>query len=69
MIDSTKYLTTEQCAVLIGRTPGAVRNLVMRRKIPFRKNGGRLLYLRSEIEEWVEGSPGLSLSDLRKDFE
>ncbi len=45
-------------------TPGAIRNLVMRGKIPFRKVGGRLVFIKSEISEWVETSPGLKLEDL-----
>lgn len=65
ILDSKKYLTTEECARFIGRTPGAIRNLVMRRAIPFRKPSGRLLFVRTEIENWICESPGVSLKDLR----
>jgi len=63
--ESKKHLNTNECAEFIGRSPGAVRNLVLRRAIPFRKPGGRLLFLRNEIEEWIESSPGMKLSDLK----
>jgi excisionase family DNA binding protein len=59
-----EYLSTEECAELIGRSPGAVRNLVLRRRIPFRKPGGRLLFLRSELERWIDHSPGVKIEDL-----
>ncbi len=58
---------TEGCAEFICRTPGAVRNLVMRRKIPYRKCGGRLLFLKSEIMDWIENAPGLRLEDIVKE--
>ena len=63
--DGTKYLDTAQCAEYIIRSPGAVRNLVMRRAIPFRKLGGRLLFLREEIDKWIEKAPGLRFEDMR----
>jgi excisionase family DNA binding protein len=59
-----EYLTTKECADLINRSSGAVRNLVMRRRIPFRKPGGRLLFLRSEIKKWIDDAPGVKIEDL-----
>jgi len=59
-----QYLYTKDCADFLGKTPGAIRNLVMRRLIPYRKPGGRLIFLRSEIEKWVEKAPGLKLENL-----
>jgi hypothetical protein len=60
------FLNTEEVGGLIGRSPGAVRNLVLRRQIPFRKPGGRLMFLRREILEWIECAPGLSIGDLKQ---
>jgi excisionase family DNA binding protein len=62
-----EYMTTKECGRLIGRSAGAIRNLVLRRQIPFRKLGGRLLFLRSEIEQWIDDSPGLKIKDLEVD--
>jgi hypothetical protein len=61
-----KFLTTDECADFIGRTPGAVRNLVMRRMIPYRKPAGRLVFLKSEIEKWIVQSPGLTIDQYFK---
>lgn len=60
-----EYLDTFAVAAFLKRTPGAIRNLVLRRKIPFRKVGGRLLFQKGEIKQWVETAPGLRLSDLK----
>lgn len=62
----SKYLNTNEVAKLIKRTPGAVRNLVMRRAIPFRKPAGRLMFIRSEIEAWIESAPGMTIKDIEK---
>jgi hypothetical protein len=61
-----QYLTITQCAELIGRSPSAIRNLCMRRKIPYRKAGGRLLFLDHEIEGWIELGEGISLEELKR---
>jgi hypothetical protein len=39
----------------------------MRKKIPFRKPGGRLLFLRSEIEQWIELAGGVRLEEIQDD--
>ncbi len=64
--DKPEYLDTNEVAILIRRSPGAVRNLVMRGMIPHRKPAGRLLFLRSEIESWVEQSDGMRLEELEQ---
>ena len=64
-MNAGEILSTKQCAEFIGRTPGAVRNLVLRQAIPFRKPAGRLVFLKSEIEQWIDAAPGVTLDDLR----
>ena len=54
-------------AIYINRSEGAVRNLVMRRAIPYRKVAGRLIFLKEEIDAWIENAPGLSLEQLDKE--
>lgn len=54
-IEKKKWLNTEEVGFYVGRSPGAIRNLVMRHKIPFRKVSGRLVFIRMEIEAWMEG--------------
>jgi predicted DNA-binding transcriptional regulator AlpA len=64
-----KFLTLVECAELIGCTPGAVRNLVMRRMIPYRKPAGRLVFLTTEIEQWIYQAPGVTFEDIQKERE
>lgn len=59
-----KYLTTAECAEMIGRSVHGVRGLVKRRMIPFRKPGGRLTFIRPEIETWIENAPGIRLEHM-----
>jgi len=59
-----EFMSTDDLADFLGRTPGAIRNLTLRRKIPYRKTGGRLVFLRSEIVDWIKQSPGVRLTDL-----
>jgi len=61
-----EYLTVKELSLYLKRSPGAVRNLVLRRQIPFRKPSGRLLFSREEIDLWVEQSEGVSIEELRK---
>ncbi|NQV01844.1 MAG: helix-turn-helix domain-containing protein [Bacteroidia bacterium] len=60
------YLNTKEAGLFIGKkSAGAVRNLVMRRAIPYRKVGGRLFFLRSELELWISDAPGLRLEEIQ----
>jgi len=59
-----EYLDSRKAGDLLGRSPAAMRNLVLRRQIPFRKVAGRLVFLRSELERWVNGSPGMRLEEI-----
>ena len=68
-IEVEEIMTIDQVASLLGRTPAAVRNLTYRRKIPYRKPAGRLIFLRSEVESWISNAPGLSLEQIRAEAE
>jgi predicted DNA-binding transcriptional regulator AlpA len=65
MIDR-EYLSTNEVSEKIGRTPGAVRNLVYRKRIPYRKPAGKLVFLRKEIEQWIENTNGLNGGDIMR---
>lgn len=58
------YLTVNDLSEMIGRSPGAIRNLVLRRRIPYRKPGGRLLFLAEEIYRWIDQAEGVKVEDL-----
>jgi hypothetical protein len=59
-----ELLTTIEASKVIKRSPGALRNLVARRKIPFRKAGGRLYFLKEELLWWINSSPGITKMDI-----
>jgi hypothetical protein len=61
-----ELMSTTELSEFVKRTPGGIRNLVLRRRIPYRKVEGRLVFLRSEIEAWIENSPGNRLSQMTK---
>ena len=62
-----ELLTSAEVAVLLRRkTPAAIRNMVLRRQIPYRKIGGKLLFLKSEILEMVDKAPGMTVAEWRK---
>ena len=62
-----QHLYTNQAAEYIGRSPGALRNLVMRREIPFRKVAGRLVFLRDELEKWLsDPADGLTWEEYKR---
>jgi excisionase family DNA binding protein len=65
-IDMRQYLTVLELSEYIKRSPGAIRNLVMRRRIPFRKPAGRLLFDQSEIDRWIQQSEGISLNAIEE---
>ena len=61
----SKYLTVIELGEYLKRSPGSIRNLVLRRQIPYRKPAGRLLFNREEIDAWIQNSEGISLDDIR----
>lgn len=58
------YFGTHEAGLYIGRSEGAVRNLVLRRAIPFRKPGGRLVFIKQELDQWIESAPGVRLDEI-----
>jgi excisionase family DNA binding protein len=61
-----RLLDVQETAAMLGRSENAVRRMVERRQIPYRKNGRRVLFLESELSEFIEDLPGLSLADVRE---
>jgi hypothetical protein len=59
-----RYFTVNQISHYLNRSPGAVRNLVLRRAIPYRKPAGRLLFDRYEIDKWIRACEGISVEEL-----
>lgn len=65
-LDNKKLWNTSEVALFLGRSEGAIRNLVLRRAIPFRKPAGRLAFLNNEIRQWIDQAPGVRLEDLEE---
>jgi len=52
-------------AALIGDTEKGIRGKVARRLIPFRRLGARIVFLRSELEAWLQNLDGCSLKEVQ----
>jgi predicted DNA-binding transcriptional regulator AlpA len=63
---SDKLVGIEAAAEMVGRTPHALYRLVARRQIPYRKAGRRLVFVESELREWIADLPGVSLEEVRE---
>jgi excisionase family DNA binding protein len=48
------WLSVADAAEYLRCTPSRVYSLVSARRIPFCKDGSRLLFRRSELDEWVQ---------------
>ena len=59
------YYNADEAAKYIKRnSAAAVRKLAARRKIPFRKPSGRLIFLKSELDQWIQDAPGVKPEDI-----
>lgn len=63
-----QYMNVDELASYIKRSKGAIRNLILRRAIPYRKPAGRLIFLKEEIDQWVQMAPGKSLEEIKNDL-
>ena len=65
----SEILTVREAAEYLYGSPdkvSAIYTKVSRRQVPFRKVGGQLRFLKSELFEHVRQSPGLPLVELQK---
>jgi len=61
------HFNTTQAADYLHLSPGAVRNMVMRRQIPYRKVNGRLVFFKDELDRWMDSAPGVTIDELLND--
>jgi excisionase family DNA binding protein len=61
-----RLLDVPETAAMLGRSENAIRRMVERRQIPYRKSGRRVLFVESELKAFIEALPGLPLEDLRE---
>jgi hypothetical protein len=57
------------CSVHCGWSEKKTWRLVDRKLIPFRRLGGRIIFLRAEIEQWLQGLDGCNLAEARNNLE
>jgi len=51
-------------AALLGISVDSLRARVRRRAVPFRRFGGRVVFLRPDLEKWLDALPGVSVDAL-----
>ena len=56
-------LDVRHAARFLGGTEKQVRAMVARRLIPHRRLGGRIIFLRPELEQWLASLPGCPLAE------
>lgn len=60
-------LSVTESARLLGFTEKRLRHLIAQRRFPYRRQGARIVILRSEVQEWLESSlPGVTLEEASK---
>jgi hypothetical protein len=62
------FFNVDELQHYIKRSKGAIRNLVLRKAIPYRKPAGRLLFLKEEIDQWIQIAPGMSLEKFKENL-
>lgn len=61
-------LDVRSAAALIGTTEKLIRSRVERRCIPFRRLGGRIVFLRDELTAYQQRLPGCGLEEALKNL-
>ena len=56
LISQKEALTTKELSIWLGLSIIRIRNLVCAREIPFYKQGRKLFFKKSEIEQWMLGT-------------
>ena len=60
---SRRFVSLREAAIYLGRTEKALRKLVERRAVPFRRAGKRLVFDLAELDRWVASLPGVALAE------
>ena len=63
MKNVARVLDVPSAAELLGMTQKAVRQRVARRMIPVRKWGGRICFVRTELDRFIASLPGCDLEE------
>jgi excisionase family DNA binding protein len=60
------YMNTDEVAMFLGRSPKAIRTLVERGQLPHRRLGRRIIFVRTELEQFVHMLPGMDIQDIQR---
>lgn len=58
-----RYGSLREAAIYLGRTEKAVRKLVERHSVPFRRSGKRLVFDFGVLDQWMASLPGVGLEE------
>ena len=61
-------LDVRSASALLGAKEKHTRGLVERRQIPFRRLGGRIIFLRGELLAWLSALDGCSLEEAQSNM-
>ena len=53
-------------SIFLGWTEKKTRGMVERRLVPFRRLQGRIIFLRAELEQWLQTLDGCTLEEVRE---
>jgi Helix-turn-helix domain len=67
-VDPTQILHVKNAALLLQKSEKAVYQDVARKRIPFRKFGGRVIFLKDELEKFLMDLPGVTLEEARENL-
>lgn len=65
---SSQVLDIASASQFLGATEKSTRQRVARHLLPFRKLGGRVIFLRDELEAFLRDLPGCTLEDAQKNL-
>ncbi len=58
-------LDVKAASAILGMTEKALRRQLERGRVPHRKLGRKIVFIRVELERWVGQLPGLSVGDIQ----
>ncbi len=65
--DSKELLTVADLSQLLGIAKQTVYDKIVRKEIPYHKTGKKLLFRRSEIDEWIDSKRVKTLDEMKRD--
>ena len=66
---SGALLDVSKAATFLGVSEGVVRARVDRRLLPYRRFGGRIVFLKTELELFLTSLPGCSLKEAKENLD